>query len=107
MRFAASKFDFLLANLALRPPAVVDIDTRSVPLDDLAVRVSQWPLLVQHPAIRTVRPPDTRFELKRLAALEAGPPFRDECVDVVRVDRRRPFPSLEILQSHSDVFEPT
>ena len=86
--------------------AVVDVHARSVPLDDLAARISQRQLMVQHPAVCTVRAPDARFELERLAAHQALPPLRDERVHVVRMDRGRPFPPLEVLQSQPHELEP-
>src|SRR6266851_3016492 len=55
---------FVLANFVFRPLAVVDVHARSVPLDDLAARISQRQLLVPHPAVGTVRSPDARFELE-------------------------------------------
>src|SRR6266852_1146954 len=90
----------------IRSLAVVDIHARAVPLDDLAARTSQRQLLMPHPAVCTVRPSDTRFALERLAAGKARPPLRDQRAHVVRVDRRRPFPAFEILESQSHKLEP-
>ncbi len=94
------------AASAFRPLAILDIDTRSIPFDNLSALVAEGYFMMQHPAILPVCPPHTRLELQRLAAREAGPPPRDEPGHVVWVDRRRPFPALEILQSQSHKLEP-
>src|SRR5206468_10770149 len=96
----------LFVDLEFRPLAVIDIDAGAVPSDDLPLRVSQRLLLMQHPAVDTVRSSDARFDLQRPAAFEAGPPVRDERGHIVRVDGRSPFPALEILQSYPHKVEP-
>jgi hypothetical protein len=47
--------------------AVLDIDTRSVPLDNLSTLVTQGDFVVQHPAILAISPPHACFMQKRLA----------------------------------------
>src|SRR4029453_7587838 len=100
--------DLLLffVDLVFRPLAVIDVNAGSVPSDDLPLGVSQRLLLMQHPAIYTVRSSHARFDLQRPTAFEAGPPPRDERGHVVRVDHRGPFPALEILQSQPNELEP-
>ena len=96
----------LFVDLEFRPLTVIDIDAGAVPSDDLPLRVSQRLLLMQHPAVYTVRSSDARFDLQRPPAFEAGPPVRDERRHIVRVDCRSPFPALEILQSQPHKVEP-
>ncbi|HYZ83390.1 MAG TPA: hypothetical protein VE621_03270 [Bryobacteraceae bacterium] len=47
--------------------AVLDVDTRAVPLDNLSVLVTLGGFVVQHPAIFTISPPHARLVQKRLA----------------------------------------
>jgi hypothetical protein len=41
--------------------AVLDIGTRSIPLDSLSMLVTHGDFVVQHPAILTISPPYARF----------------------------------------------
>ena len=61
------KFCFLFSDFVFRPLAILDIDTRPVPLDDLSLLVTQDDFVVQHPAILTISPPHARLMQKRLA----------------------------------------
>src|SRR5258706_16323605 len=56
-------------------PSVLNIDTRSIPLNDFSVLVEQGHLAVQHVAIFPVSPPHAGFKLERFSASQGRAPF--------------------------------
>src|SRR5208337_1020063 len=61
------KLHFFLPELFFRPLAVLNIDTRSIPLNNVPVFVALSDIVVQHPAILSIRPPHTCFMQEGLA----------------------------------------
>src|SRR5271170_4581177 len=94
------------AELYFRSPAILNIDTRSIPLNNLAGPVTNCYFVVQHPAILAVCAQDTSFIQEGFAAgKRRAPPFHDS-FDILRMDERCPLPALQILQRLSDVPQP-
>src|ERR1700751_2844870 len=72
------------AGFALVPPALslVDIDTRSMPLDNSSMFVAHREFVVQHPAIFPISPSHSRYCLKGLSRGDRLPPPLYESFDV-------------------------
>src|SRR5262245_43067327 len=102
---AHARQSFSLRKVELGLLAVVDIDARSIPSDNLAALVSHSYFAVQHPPIRPVGRSHARFAFERLAARKGGLPFCRDLGHVVGVDDLTPFPTLESLEWHTQILE--
>jgi hypothetical protein len=85
------------AELFFRSFAIFNIDTRSVPLSNLAAPVAHCHFVVQHPAILAVRAPNAAFMQEGFAAGQRSSPFLDDSFDILGMDERCPFPAQQIL----------
>src|SRR5258708_27590268 len=79
------------AELYLRSLAILNIDTRSIPLNNLAAPVARSYFVVQHPAIFAVCAQDARFIQEGFAAGQRGAPLFHDSFDIVRMNERCPL----------------
>ncbi len=86
--------------------AVLDVNTRSIPLDNLSVFVTYGDFVVQHPAIFAVGTADTSFVKEGFSAGQGRAPHFDDSFDIIGMDRRGPLPALQIFERLPDVLEP-
>src|SRR5580704_2579574 len=87
----------LLGGLFFRSLAILSIDTRSIPRNNLAAPVAQCYFVVQHPAIFAVCAPDARFMQEGFAAGQTRAPLFHDSFDILGMDERCPLPALQIL----------
>jgi hypothetical protein len=94
------------AELSLRPLAILNIDTRSMPLDNLAAVIAHCYFVVQHPTIFPVGAEDASFMQEGFAAGQRHAPVFHDSFDILGMYERCPLPALQILQRPPDVPEP-
>ncbi len=100
------KFRFLFADFFFRGFAFLNIETRSIPLDDVAVRIAKWHFPVEHPAVFSIRAADASFVFEDFSSREAGSPLGHNPLNVLRVNVSRPIPASHLVQSDAQVFQP-
>ena len=101
------KLPFIFPGPRFGPFSVLDIDTCSIPSDNISLRIAEVHAAMKHPAIFPIRPPDTCFMLERLPRRQGrAPPFH-HCCNVVGMKGRHPFPALQILEPKTDVVQPS
>src|ERR1700757_2527967 len=81
------------AQLFFRRFAFLNIETRSIPLDDVAVRIAKWHFPVEHPAVFSIRPTDASFVLEGFSSREARSPLAQNPFNVLRVNESCPIPA--------------
>src|SRR5262249_33458915 len=81
--------------------AILDINTGSVPFEDVARLILQWIGANQEPSIGTVESANPSFRVNRRARSQTRLPLLDESLTVVRMNRFRPAPTLRLFRSHS------
>ncbi len=94
------------AELFFRRLAFLNIQTRSIPLDDVAVCIAKWHFPVEHPAVISIRPPDASFVLEDFSRRKAGSPLGHNPFNVLRVNESRPIPADHFVQSDAQVLQP-
>src|SRR5260370_29111823 len=62
----------LFPDLSFRRFALVNIEARSIPLDDVAVRIAKWHFAVEHPAVFSIGSADARFVFEDFSGREAA-----------------------------------
>src|ERR1700733_14182912 len=72
--------------------ALVDIQARSIPLDDVAVCIAQWHFPVEHPAVFSVCSANARFVFENLSRREACSPLGHDPLNVLRMNESPPIP---------------
>src|SRR3984957_5168685 len=85
------------AKLFFRSFASLNIDTRSIPLNNLAATVAHSYFVVQHPAIFAVCAQDASFMQEGFAAGQRRAPLFHDSFDVLGMDERCPLPALQML----------
>jgi hypothetical protein len=85
------------AELYFRSLAILNIDTRSIPLNNLAAPVAHCYFVVQHPAIFAVCAQDASFMQEGFAAGQRRAPLFHDSFDILGMDERCPLPALQIL----------
>src|SRR5215467_1435408 len=86
--------------------AILDINTGSVPFEDVARLILQWIGANQEPSIGTIESANPSFRVNRRARSQTRLPLLDESLTVVRMNRFRPAPTLRLFRSHTCVIEP-
>ncbi len=94
------------AELFFRRFAFLNIETRSIPLDDVAICIAKWHFPVKHPAVFSIRATDASFVLEDFTSREAGTPLGHNPLNVLRVNESRPIPAGHFVQSDAQVFQP-
>ena len=94
------------AELFFRRFALVNIQARSIPLDDVAVCIAKWHFPVEHPAVFSICSTDASFVLEDFSSREAGSPLGHNPLNVLRVNEIRPIPAGHFVQSDAQVFQP-
>src|SRR5216684_8787731 len=92
------------AELFFRRFALVNVQARSIPLDDVAVCVAKGHFPVEHPAVFSIRPADASFVLEDFSCCEAGSPLSQDPLNVLRVNESRPIPAGHFVQSDAQVL---
>jgi hypothetical protein len=106
IKFASLQLLGAPKELHFRPLAILNIDTRSIPLSNLATPVAHCYFVVQHPAIFAVCPQNASFMQERFAAGQRRAPLFHDSFDILGMDERCPLPALQILQRPPYVPEP-
>ena len=83
-------------NFFLGPLTILNINTRSIPLNYLSAFVALRDFVVQHPAIFTVSSPEPRFMQERFSTGQRRTPLLQNSFDVVGMNRTRPVPAFYI-----------
>src|ERR1700733_9993348 len=94
------------AKLFFGSLAILNIDTRSIPLNNLAAPVAHCYFVVQHPAIFAVFAQNASFMQEGLAAGQRRAPLFHDSFDILGIDERCPLPALQILQRPPYIPEP-
>jgi hypothetical protein len=106
IKLACLQFLGALVEPHFRSLAILNIDARSIPLNNLAASVASCYFVVQHPAMLAVRSQNASFMQEGFAAgKRSAPPFHDS-FDVLGMDERCPLPALQILDRAPYVPEP-
>src|SRR6266404_8353530 len=100
------KLRFLFADFFFRGFAFINIEARSIPLDDAAVCIAKWHFPVEHPPVFSIRPTDASFVLEDFSSRKAGSPLGQNPFNVLRVNESRPIPADYFVQSDAQVFQP-
>ena len=95
------------AELFFGSLAVLNVNTRSIPLDNVAVLVAHGYFVVQHPAIFAVRPPDACFMQEGFTTGQGRAPLLNDSFDIVGMNARRPFPALQLFQRPTYILQPS
>jgi hypothetical protein len=85
------------ADVYFRPLAILNIDTRSVPLNNLAAPVAHSYFVMQHPSILAVCAQNASFAQEGFAAGERRAPLFHDSFDILGMNERGPLPALQIL----------
>src|SRR4029077_56841 len=94
------------AELFFRRFAFLNIQTQSIPLDDVAVRIAKWHFPVEHPAVCSLRATDASFVFEDFSSREAGSPLGHNPLNVLWVNESRPIPAGHFVQSDAQIFQP-
>lgn len=95
-----------LGEPGLRQLAVLDVNGRSIPLDQAPLLVMKRRGAKQEPARLAVVPPQPGFCLPRLTGGERGPPDCQQVLPVLGPDGGLPAPALSRLETEAGVFPP-
>src|SRR4029077_837569 len=87
------------AELFFRRFALVNIQARSIPLDDVAVCIAKWHFSVEHPAVFSIRAADASFVFEDFSSREAGSPLGHNPLNVFGVNVSGPIPADHFIQS--------
>ncbi len=101
------KIAFTAPQLLFRLLAFLNIETRSIPLDDVAVCIAKWHFPVEHPTVFSIRPTDASFVFEDFSSPEAGSPLGHNPFNVLGVNDSCPIPASHFIQSDAQVFQPT
>src|SRR5260370_37496613 len=91
----------------LGAPAVLDIDTRYKPLNNLSVLVAQGHCAVQQPAIFPITPPRSGFNPGRFSGSQRPTPFVHHVSRVLGVNYAGSTPTANLLSRARQVFQPS
>ena len=94
------------AELLFRRSAILNIQTRSIPLNDVAVCVAKWHFAVEHPAVFSIRSADASFVFEDFSGCETGSPLGHNSINVLRMNESGPIPAGHFVQSDAQVFQP-
>src|SRR5580704_9454718 len=94
------------AELFFRRFALINIQARSIPLDDVAVFIAKGHFAVEHPAVFSIRATDASLVLEGFSSREACSPLGQNPFKVFRVNKSRPIPAGHFVQSDAQVFQP-
>src|ERR1700739_3626873 len=83
IKLASSQLLGVAAELFFRRFALLNIQTRSIPLDDVAVCIAKGHFPVEHPAGNSIRSTDASFVLEDFSCCEAGPPLVQDPLDII------------------------
>jgi hypothetical protein len=97
IRLASLQLFGASAELYFRSLAILNIDTRSMPLNNLATAVAHCYFVVQHPAIFAVCAQDASFMQEGFATGQRRAPLFHDCFDILGMNERCPLPALQIL----------
>jgi hypothetical protein len=97
VKLASLKLPGASEELFFRLFAILDIDTRSMPLNNLAGPVAHRYFVVQHPAIFAVCAQDASFMQEGFAAGQRRAPLSHDSFDILGMNERCPLPAVQIL----------
>src|SRR4029077_16116845 len=100
------KIAFTAPQLLFRLLALLNVETRPIPLDDVAVRIAKWHFPVEHPAVISICAADASFVFENFSSREAGSPLGHNPLNVLRVNESRPVPAGHFVESDAEVFQP-
>src|SRR6266403_2015181 len=83
----------------LRALAIFDVDSGSIPSDELSGFIAKRYIANKPPAICSVCPPNPRFTLHGLPVLSGCVPIGDDPRLVIRMKNRFPLPPECLVQS--------
>jgi hypothetical protein len=86
--------------------AFLDVQTRSIPLDDVAVCIVKGHSPVEHPAVISIRSADPSFVFEDFPSREAGSPLGHNPFNVFGVNISGPIPAGHFIQSDAEIFQP-
>src|SRR6266404_4692856 len=90
----------------LSPLAIFDVDSGSIPSDDLPGFIAQRCIANKPPAIFSVCPPNPRFTLRGLPVLNGCVPIGDDLRPVIGMKNRFPLPPECLVQSQTCELQP-
>ena len=85
------------AELHFRSLAILNIDTRSVPLNNLAAPVAHSYFVMQHPSILAVCAQDASFKQEGFAAGQRRAPVFHDSFEILGMDETCPLPAFQFL----------
>ncbi len=106
IKFASLQLQGAPSELHFRSLAILNIDTRSIPLNNLAAPVARCYFVVQHPTIFAVCPQNASFMQEGFAAGQRGAPLFHDSLDILGMDERCPLPATQIIQRPPYIPEP-
>src|SRR5271154_5740534 len=94
------------AELFVRSFALLNIQTRSKPLDNVAALIPERHLVMEHPAVFPICAADASLVVEDLSGREAGSPFGHNPLNVFGMNESHPIPAGHFVQSNAQVFQP-
>ncbi|HTA57999.1 MAG TPA: hypothetical protein VK805_07590 [Candidatus Baltobacteraceae bacterium] len=86
--------------------AFLNIEARSIPLDDVAVRIAKRHFPVEHPSVFSACAADASFVLENFSGRQAVSPPGHNPLNVFRVNVSGPVPAGHFIQSDAEIFQP-
>src|SRR5260370_10324964 len=88
-----ARLEFFFGSLAF-----LNVNTRSMPLENSSISGAQREFMVQHPAIFAISPPHSCGSLEALSRLDRLSPLLHKNLYIFRMNPVSPFPSQHTLQ---------
>src|ERR1700752_5388772 len=106
IKLASLQLPGISAELLFRSLALLNVQTRPIPFDDVPISIAKRHFPVEHPAVFPIRSADARFVPENFSRREGTSPCGYNPVEVLRVNESRPLPPGHGVQSDSQVFQP-
>src|SRR6202030_1015506 len=106
IKLASLQLFGVATELFFRRFALVDIQARSIPLDDVAFRIAKWHFPMEHPAVLSVCAANASFVREDFPSREGCSPLGHNPLNVFRVNVSSPIPAGHFVQSDAQVFQP-
>src|SRR5882762_3277686 len=103
----ACQIGLRLAQSLLGTLAFLDVDSGSVPFDDVAGIIAEGDAAGQPPAVIAVGPTQADSYFGRLASGEGRTPLVDVPGEIIRMNYESPIPAQRVLHGQAGSFQPT
>src|SRR5262249_54412095 len=85
-----------LLELVFRLFPILDVDTGSIPSNDVSMFIVQRHLAMEHPAVLTIAAAHATFIFEDLSARKAGFPPIEDTFEIIGINPACPIPALNV-----------